>query len=383
MPVTLSLNDTEVSANVNWEDILDTLTEQKCVLFLGSGAYRADDGRNIEVALCDWLDATNPNHPEIRLYNPDGFFLFRKNRFKRKVIACIKDFYNQQFAETEKQFTQIAQIPFSMVFTLNFDNILARNFDQLGLEYQSDFYFKHRKAPEKFEKPNRNKPLIYNLMGNIEEPESLILTHADFFDYLDSIFKSNSMNQELKDELEKAERYIFLGLPYEKWYFQMLLRILSLHSDKLKEIERTALKEFDDPHLHEIYTEEFKIEFIPTNTDAFIDELFERCLAQGILKPLPKIDLDDAKLKVLSPEEMRDLVANAQVADVMRYLKVFINQKKSRSSKISNNLVVVQNRFNLLKQREIKGTIYQQDFNVEWNQIVEQLLKLINQADDL
>lgn len=50
------------------------------------------------------------------------------------------------------------------------------------------------------------------------------------------------MNSDLKDALERAERYIFLGLPYEKWYFQMVLRILSLHSDKLKEVERLALR---------------------------------------------------------------------------------------------------------------------------------------------
>jgi hypothetical protein len=270
-----------------------------------------------------------------------------------------------------------------MIFTLPFDNVLTRVFDQLGFEYQSDFYFKHRKAQEKFEKPNRNKPLVYNLLGNIEEPESLILTHSDFFDYLDSVFKSNSMNQELKDELEKAERYIFLGLPYEKWYFQMLLRVLSLHSDKLKEIERTALKEFEDPRLHEIYTEEFKLDFIPTNTESFIDELFHRCDKEGILKPMPRIDLAEANLRLLSLNDIRELVGGAELIDAMRHLKVFIDQRKAKSSKISNDLVVLRNRLNLLKQREIRGTIYPQDFSVEWNQIVEKLLELINQVENL
>lgn len=381
MSPTQTHNDTNVK--VDWEDILDTLAEQRCVLFIGSGAYQAPDGKDIETALCKWLDASNTNHPEIRLYNPDGFFLFRKNRFKRKVIGSIKEFYNQEFKETEKHFSKIAQIPFSMVLTLNYDNILARTFDQLGFDYQSDFYFKHRKAPEKFERPTRNKPLIYNLMGNIEEPESLILTHGDFFDYLDSIFKSNSMNQELKEEIEKAERFIFLGLPYEKWYLQMLLRILSLHSDKLKEIERTALKEFEDPRLHEIYTEEFKIEFIPTNTDAFIDSLYHHCENVGILKQLPRVDLTDSNIKLLPLSDIRDLVGNADVADAMRHLKVYLDQRKIKSSKISNDLVVLRNRMNLLKQREIRGTIYPQDFSVEWNQIIERLLELINQAENL
>ncbi len=235
--------------NVDWEDLLDTLEAEKCVLFLGSVAFEAPGGGSIETALRDWLEADEPDHPYIRLYNPDGFMLFRKNRFKRKVTTQIKDFYNQAFPETEALFRQLTEAPFSMIVTLTPDNLLARTFDTLGFDYQSDFYFRHRKAPEVFDRPTKEKPLIYNLLGNIEEPESIVLTHSDFFDYLESVFKSNSMNQDLKEELEGAERYIFLGLPYEKWYFQLLLRVLSMHSDKLKEVERLALREFEDPRL--------------------------------------------------------------------------------------------------------------------------------------
>lgn len=144
--------------NVDWEDVLDTLEEQKCVLFLGNGAYQAPGGGQIETALTNWLDARNPDHPLIRLYNPDGFFLFKKNRYKRKVIARIKEFYNQSFPETEQQFCRLAQLPFNMIFSLTPDNILARTFDTHGFEYHSDFYFRHRKAADKFEKPSKQKP---------------------------------------------------------------------------------------------------------------------------------------------------------------------------------------------------------------------------------
>lgn len=383
MPATLTQNDKNRLENVDWEDILDTLAAQKCVLFLGSGAYQSPDENDIEEALCKWLDSSNPNHPEIRLFNPDGFYLFRKNIFKRRVIASIKEFYNQQFNKTESDFAKIAQIPFSMIVTLSFDNILTRVFDQLGFEYQSDFYSKERKISKKFEKPTRNKPLIYNLLGNIEDPDSLILTHSDFYNYLQSEFESKVLKNELIEEIEKAERFIFLGLPYEKWYFQILLRILSIDSDKLKEIERTALKEFEDPRLQEIYTREFKLDFIPTNTESFIDKLFQYAGNKGILKPLPQIDLADANSRILSLNDIRELVGNADVAHAMHYLKVFIDQRKVRSSKISNDLVVLRNRLNLLKLREIRGTIDSRDLSQEWNLIVEGLLELINQAENL
>lgn len=370
-------------SNINWEDVLDTLEEQKCVLFLGTGAYKAPKGGPIESALIDWLDATNPNHPLIRVYNPDGFFLFRKNRFKRKIIARMKEFYNQPFPTTEKEFARLAQIPFNMIISLPPDNILARTFDKHGFEYHSDFYFRHRKATETFVKPTKHKPLIYNLLGNIEDPESLIMTHSDFFDYLDSVFKGNSISSELQDELENAERYIFLGLPYERWYFQLLLRVLSMHSDKLKEVERLALKEFEDPRLHEIYTEEFKIEFIPTDISGFIDDLYQKCQEASILKDMPLPDPLEATGAEFEPEGIKNLVAEAKTEDAMRQMKIFFDRRKPVSQENANELIILRNRYNLLRQREQRGTIYPQDLVVENNQIVEQLLELIEKAETL
>ncbi len=366
--------------NIFWEDILDTLQEEKCVLFLGQSAYKGINNNSFQKSLMEWLDIGNPDHPLIRLYNPDGFYLFKKRRFKRKVIARMKEFYNQPFPNTEKEFIKLAQIPFSMIFLMTPDNILTRTFDRIGFDYSSDFYFRHRKATDHFSKPISSKPLIYNLLGNIEEPESLILTHNDFFDYLDSIFKGNSMNDELKYELENAERYIFLGLPYEKWYFQLLLRVLSLHSDKLKEIERLALKEFENPDLHELYTQEFKIEFIPTEITSFIDTLYQKCKNEDLLKrlPLKSSKIDDIDF---NPQEIRNLIGEAKTIDAMEKLSSYFKRTKAINQKSVNDLLVLRNRYNILRQRELRGTIYPQDFGVENNQIIEQLLELINNSE--
>ncbi len=370
-------------SEVDWEDILETLKDQRCMLFLGSSIFEAAGGGSMEQALVKWLDADNPNHPHIHLRNQDGFYLFRKSRFRRKVIAKMKEFYNQPFPETQTLFSRIARIPFQMIFTLTPDNILARTYDEMGLDYQPDFYFRNRRASEHFEKPRRDKPLIYNLLGNIEEPESIILTHKDFFDFLQSIFKANSMHEDLKDQLEKMDRYVFLGLPYEKWYFQLLLRVLSLHNEKLKEIERLALKEFENPNLHKLYTKEFKLEFFPVEMEAFIGELFHQCEATNLLKPLPNEDFSESNISIPTKKELKEWVAGAKIKKAMKHLKFLLIQHKPRSYALSNDLIVLRNRFNLLKQREIRGTIDSRDFSVENNQITELLLELIDKSFQL
>jgi hypothetical protein len=371
-------------ANVDWEDILESLENQKCILFIGSGAFNAPEGGKIEPGLSDWLGSKNPDHPSIQLHNSDGFFLFKNKKSRRRVVQEMKSFYNQSFPETEMLFSRIARIPFPMIYSLSPDNILARTFDVMGLDYQPDFYFHNRKATETFEKSTNHKPLIYNLLGNIEEPNSLVLTHLDFFDYLQSVFKDNSMNEDLKDELEDMEHYIFLGLPYEKWYFQLLLRVLSLHSDKLKEIERLALKEFENSHLTKIYTNEFKIEFHPASTDEFIGELYRQCEAKNLLKTLPKIDPSEFDIPDPTQEKLTQLIGEAKSAKAIKLLKIYLDRRKTKShNQLGNTLVVLRNRFNLLQQRERRGTIDSRDFTVENNQITEEILILITKSYQL
>lgn len=373
----------EALAGIDWEDLLDTLEAEKCVLFLGSGAYAAPGGGPIEAALRQHLGADDPDNPNIRLRTEDGFLLFHKNRFKRRVIADIRAFYSQSFPEASALLQQIAALPCAMIFTTTPDNLLTRTFDELGFPYQSDFYFRHRQAPAAFERPTRAKPLIYNLLGNIEEPESLVLTQGDFFDYLESVFQGNSMNQELKEELERAERFIFLGLPYEKWYFPLLLRVLSMHSEKLREVERLALREFENPHLHTLYNAEFKLDFIPGEVPLFVAELYRQCREAGLLKQAPPPDPALAALPDLALREFQGLIAEARTDEALRHLRAMLDRSKPRSLPLLNTLIVLLNRYSLLRQRERSGTILPQDAGVENNQIVEQVLELAGQVSTL
>jgi len=368
---------------VDWEDLLDTLRAGKCLLFLGQGAFQLEGGHPLERAIADYLEADKPDHKYIRLYNADGFFIFRKNRYRRKLAAQLKDFYHQPFPKTEQLFSKIAQLPFPIICSLTPDNILARTFDAQGYDYASDFYFPNRPATPYHDPPSTDRPLIYNLLGNIEEQESILLTHSDFFSYLESVFKGNSMNPSLREEIEQAEHMLFLGLPYEKWYFQLLLRVLSINSDPLREIERTGLEEFSNQQLRTLYKEEFKIDFVPQGVEDFVDKLHERCREAGLLKQATALDESEEELRDLSLSGFQSLIEDAKTLLAMKYLKAYLQRRKPRSQQLLDSLLVLRNQYNLLRQREQRMTISMQDLTIENNQIVERLLQLINQAQEL
>jgi len=366
--------------DINWDYVLDSLKAQKCVLFLGVNAFKTEEGNDLETEMLKWLTGRDPNKEEIRHINQDGFLILKKKLYKRRVVEKIREFYNQSFPKVEEQLAKVARMPFSLIVTLTYDNLLQRVFESMSLEYKVDFYVKNKNAPLEFVPPSKDSPLIYNIMGNIEDPESLVLTHEDFFNYLESVFVAKSMHPELKNIIFGAERFIFLGLPYERWYFQMLLRTMKLHDKSLEEIERTEFSELYDPAVEVVY-EEFRINFIPSGAEGFINKLYDHCSSAGMLKTIVNTD-DISALPLLSLDEIKDLLGDARIFETMDYLRRYIREKGAVNS-LGRELLLLRCKYNLLKNREFRGTIDNRDLKVEEAQVLEALLNLIIKAGEL
>ena len=226
---------------IDWDDILYNLKNEKTIVFLGPKTYLSPDDRPIEHLLLDYLKVKDPNNPYIKAYYEDGFFLFKEKKFRRRVVRQIRSFYQEQFENLEHFLTKLARIPFHVYINMTPDKLLGNTFKKMSVASYQDYY-NMGKAPNPYSQPNKENPMIYNMLGYIGDNESLVLTHNDLFDYLRSIFVGKSMPIGLKEELYDAVQYIFLGLPFEKWYLQLLLRILELHTQELEHLERIATK---------------------------------------------------------------------------------------------------------------------------------------------
>lgn len=382
--------------DIDWTEILEEIEERKCVLFLGSGIYQLGDS-SLDQEINQWLGLPNPEHPSIKvhnLYNDDGFILLKKNnapKYKRKVSRELSAFYSQSFPDTEILLSRIARIPFHLIINVAPDNLLARTFDRNGLDYEHSLYRRNEESPSSFTKPTGDRPLIYSLLGNIEDPNSLVLTHQDFFDYLKSIFKGDSMHQDLKNILEEAERFIFLGLPYEKWHFQLLLRVLSLQlqAGKLEAVERLGLKEFEDEGLNRLYTEEFKIEFIPFDVDVFVDRLYQECSAKAerensdFLKEI--YQEPEVTNELISVKELREYLENDNLKETLLNLKTLLisHKPKPAARKLLDKWLLLHGRYKRLSDRENAGAIRYNDLSTEQGEIAMDLLELINETANL
>ena len=367
--------------STDWNFVIDTIKRNKCVLFVGPQVYTDKDGVTLEEALCRALDARNPDNPYIRSHYYDGFFLFRENKFRSRVISQIRQFYNQPFPNAKGVFEKISEIPFPIIVTLTPDRLLSAVMKEKGVAHQCDFYHFSQPARQQ-EAPLGELPMVYNLLGWVEEDESLVLTHNDLFGYLEAVFQGGKMNVDLKTELLQASNYIFLGLAYDKWYMQLLLRVLSLHVDGAK-FERISPKPTLTRRTRSMYEDQFKIQFVDENVEFFVNELYQRCEKENLLRKVDAAPEESAPVESVNLDAVVDMVAYAKTREALDALRNYMMPLRNRNAKFGGfftDLVLLMNRFEELEKKTQRGLTYAQEDLVERAKINFDLLTLINRV---
>jgi hypothetical protein len=379
------MSETETSnyTETDWDFILESIKRGKSVLVLGPDVYKSEDGTRIEEMLSQFLKADNPEHPHIQAYyEKDGLFLFRDEKSKIKETSRIRNFYTQPNPESSEMFEKIAEIPIPIIITLFPDQRLSDTFTKLGINHEFSFYNKNKPAKE-FIHPVGSVPIIYNLLGYIEEDESLVLTYEDFYSYLKSVFKNAHMDQSLKGKLKEANNFLLVGLPFEKrWYTQLLLRVFYNHISN-SSFERYATGDSLNQHLKKLYSEQFKLTFSKGNAQDFLNELYKKCSEKNQLRKLKTASAVPADIPVVGLDMIIEQVAHGKTKNALKYLKIYLDFRKPISGPYFNQCVLLLSRYELLEQKAQNGLLYSQEDHVERAKINYDLLELINNTRNL
>ncbi|MEZ4988055.1 MAG: hypothetical protein R2795_24005 [Saprospiraceae bacterium] len=273
-----------------WEYLLDRLEKEETILFIGPGLLPFPGADSVEDALFDYLQEKSQQEalPFIsKFYRDDKFFMLNerdKDESLWNFMSYYRDFFEEKkedLAEARALLAQVAKLPFSTIITLCPDALLEEAYgDQFA--FHADFYNK-KKKPQPYLPGRMDDPLIYYLRGRMTVDESMIISHSDLFDYLESIYEAKSMDADLKQTLKSAKYYIFLGLPLESWYMQLLLRLFDFHLLKPRIL---AMKHFQEKDLSKrvVYEDLYNVNFHDHSGGAFLQELFQRCEAKGMVK---------------------------------------------------------------------------------------------------
>jgi len=267
--------------NINWQFITDAIERQKTILFLGHGVSINYKNPNHESAF--FQDFIGKNQDDILSYHQqDGFLIFRNQDAKLLSLNKIRPFYEQDFSNDLLE--KLAEIPFHLVISLTPDLSLKKVFERKQFLH-THHYYRTKIRTEIDENPSKEKPLLYNLLGCVKDDESLISSHYDLFNLVQSIYADKNLPEKITSVFQKdlTKNIIFLGLDFEKWYFQMILHLLNINYDSCI---RYAASQRELSHEHQTLIEsEFKINFVSKDLKSFVETLHSQFPTEKLRKP--------------------------------------------------------------------------------------------------
>jgi SIR2-like protein len=113
-------------------------------------------------------------------------------------------------------------------------------------------------------------------MGMLDPPDA-VLTFDDYFLYLQNILKENALPSFLNDALRDAKSFLFLGVHFEKWNIQLLLRKIIPYSTREKRrLKYSLLKGLQNSEAFTFIARRLELDFEAIEPAVFLNELYKR-----------------------------------------------------------------------------------------------------------
>lgn len=256
-----------------WSEIVQDILSGNAIIFLGPGATVNFGDSDVQTRFFQKLAAENPNRVA-DFHEKDGFLVFHP-RGRNRLSSKISDFFQQ--VGPNPLLDLLVELPFHIYITLSPDLALNKVFDQRGFDYE--FAFNDRAPARELPWPSAQCPLLYSLLGSAAEGKesSLVVSHGDLFDLIESIHLRDSLPESLLSALsvqpDSSKTVLFLGIDYDRWYFHFLIHLFRM-SGELSPI--AAAGELPEAYERALYEAHFKVTFIQDGLLDFVKELTRR-----------------------------------------------------------------------------------------------------------
>ncbi len=130
----------------------------------------------------------------------------------------------------------LAELPFPIYIITNPGNLLEEALAAAGKEPRVELcrWNDYVESPSIYDeepdyKPDEKQPLVYHLFGSLKDPDSLILTEDDYFDYLIGVTRNNDLIPKVVRRALTDTALLFLGFQMDAWNFRILFRSIMSH----------------------------------------------------------------------------------------------------------------------------------------------------------
>lgn len=354
--------------NINWEILLHELKSGKCVLCLGPDIYSLSEDQRLEHQLAENLRA-KADGLGIRVYD-DGWFHYLEEHDEVGTWYTIKKFYETKLPDTADDFLlKLTELPFHMIVNFSPDYKLKQIYEKAGRPFNFASLSKNPGLADTAANPigSAERTLLFNMLGEINDKDSLVMTYDDLFSYMEAIFDRKRMPEYVKGSIQQATYFIFLGMPLDKWYFHLFMRILNQHLNKRRTKRYSASSWFNDENAN-FCEEQYTLTFVREGISPFISELLQNYQAATGAEGTDQMSDYDRwreRLKVPDP---------AVVAKVMTEMKPHTQSDTERN----NNLILLEANWSFFQSNQFETEMAK---NAMRSQIINGILSLISELE--
>jgi SIR2-like domain len=134
--------------------------------------------------------------------------------------------------EPGEPYALLASVPFNMYLNTNPDRLIEHALEAAGREPQvavcewNDRMQPHQSVFDRNPayRPDQKMPLVYQLFGHLQDPDSLVITEDDYFDYLIGVTSNKDLIPAGVRRALADTALMFLGFSMDDWSFRVLFR---------------------------------------------------------------------------------------------------------------------------------------------------------------
>ena len=294
--------------SINWNNLVTAISNDECILVLGPNIATVEkNGKTFSLQqllaehLAKEFHRLQPNLPLLNSANlayvskqlEDALLPqcnFKEGRARTRLGELIENFYNEYDISHFPIFEKLANLPFRFIVNTCPDNFLLEALeDENKLDAASLFY--HYKNPTHNNNIDTNKtditsdaPLIFNLFGSVDQPDSMIITETDQLVFLDTILQQentagipNKIAIEFTSSKEKdsEKNFIFLGFDFNQWHLRLILHLINRYQKQKETYALQNPKDLSDL-TNFFYKRNFEVEFVDFEPQEFATTFLEK-----------------------------------------------------------------------------------------------------------
>lgn len=257
-----------------WPALARSINRGQCTPILGPGLYESLLGTQREIAR-RWAERYNyPMEPHERESMPEVAQFLKINQYDHAPLDELEEYgidairmrhvsllperlhggpttldeimevagAAQRQQDPNNPYQLLARLRLPVYITTNLNNLMASSLEAEGVhpEVMLCPWNEHVEILETiFDRepgyyPTPDRPLVYHLFGRLKEPDSVVLTEDDYFDYLIGVTRNQDLIPEAVRRAFTDTALLFLGFQLDDWQFRVLLRSILAQQGRMR-----------------------------------------------------------------------------------------------------------------------------------------------------